>query len=147
MTKQVTIKMQICNVCSDQTPKYRCPACKIRYCSLVCYKKHKETCLPSKPKATQDLQRTEDNEKPWTVEDLLDEEDHTDKVSLERLQLLGKSEKLRDLLYNPHLRQLISAIDIADDKAKAMKAAMQEPLFIEFSDQCLKLVENDDEMC
>lgn len=26
-----------------------------------------------------------------------------------------------------------------------MKAAMQEPLFVEFSDQCLKIVENETE--
>uniref|UniRef100_UPI003AAE0343 zinc finger HIT domain-containing protein 3 isoform X3 n=1 Tax=Centroberyx gerrardi TaxID=166262 RepID=UPI003AAE0343 len=89
--------MQICNVCSDQTPKYRCPACKIRYCSLGCYKRHK-----------------------------------------------GQSEGLKDLLCNPHLRQLLRSIDNADSKQDAMKAAMQEPLFVEFSDQCLKIVENEE---
>ncbi|XP_062341364.1 zinc finger HIT domain-containing protein 3 isoform X2 [Osmerus eperlanus] len=139
--------MQICNVCSDKTPKYRCPACKIRYCSLVCYKKHKDTCLPSKPpvqEPTPDLQRSSNNEQPWTVEDLLADDEKTDKVPLERLKLLGKSEELKDLLRNPHLRQLIQEIDAADSKGDAMKAAMQEPLFVEFSDQCLKVVENNE---
>ncbi|XP_046876739.1 zinc finger HIT domain-containing protein 3 isoform X2 [Hypomesus transpacificus] len=139
--------MQICNVCSDQTPKYRCPACKIRYCSLVCYKKHKDTCLPSKPtvqEPTPDLQRSSNNEQPWTVEDLLADDEETDKVPLERLKLLGKSEELKDLLRNPHLCQLLQEIDAADRKGDAMKAAMQEPLFVEFSDQCLKIVENNE---
>lgn len=55
----------------------------------------------------------------------------------------GESKELRDLLCNPHLRQLLHSIDNADNKYNAMKAAMQEPLFVEFSDQCLKIVENE----
>uniref|UniRef100_A0AAQ5YUU8 Zinc finger HIT domain-containing protein 3 n=1 Tax=Amphiprion ocellaris TaxID=80972 RepID=A0AAQ5YUU8_AMPOC len=123
--------MQVCNVCSEQTPKYRCPACKIRYCSLGCYKKHKA--LFSSLFA-----------ESWSVDDLLHEDDIIDKVPLQRLQLLGQSKELRDLLCNPHLRQLLRSIDSADSKGDAMKAAMQEPLFVEFSDQCLKIVENEE---
>lgn len=57
----------------------------------------------------------------------------------------GESEKLRDLLRNPHLRQLMRSIDTADRKDGAMKAAMQEPLFVELADQCLKVVGNEEE--
>uniref|UniRef100_A0A3Q0RX36 Zinc finger HIT domain-containing protein 3 n=1 Tax=Amphilophus citrinellus TaxID=61819 RepID=A0A3Q0RX36_AMPCI len=118
--------MQLCNVCSEQTPKYRCPACKIRYCSLGCYKRHKGK-----------------EAWPWSVEGLLREDDVTDKVPLQRLQMLGQSKELKDLLCNPHLRQLLHSIDSADSKEDAMKTAMQEPLFVEFSDQCLKIVKNE----
>lgn len=55
----------------------------------------------------------------------------------------GQSKELKDLLCNPHLRQLLCSIDGAERKEDAMKSAMQEPLFMEFSDQCLKIVEND----
>ena len=55
----------------------------------------------------------------------------------------GQSKALRDLLCNPHLRQLLHSVDSAESKHDAMKAAMQEPLFVEFSDQCLKIVENE----
>uniref|UniRef100_A0A3B3ZXI8 Zinc finger HIT domain-containing protein 3 n=1 Tax=Periophthalmus magnuspinnatus TaxID=409849 RepID=A0A3B3ZXI8_9GOBI len=115
--------MQLCSVCTEETPKYRCPACKIRHCSLICYKKHKD---------------------PWTVDDLLHEDDIIDKVSMDRLQLLGQSKELQELLCNPHLRQLLCSIDNAESKDHAMKAAMQEPLFVEFSDCCLKIVDQDD---
>ncbi|XP_071316446.1 zinc finger HIT domain-containing protein 3 [Trachinotus anak] len=136
--------MQICSVCSDQTPKYRCPVCKIRYCSLGCYKRHKDTCLPVE-QPTPSVPEVKDavSTEPWTVEDLLYEDDIIDKVPLQRLQLLGQSKELRDLLCNPHLRQLLRSVDSADHKDDAMKAAMQEPLFVEFSDQCLKIVENE----
>ncbi|KAK7925679.1 hypothetical protein WMY93_007989 [Mugilogobius chulae] len=94
----------------------------IRYCSLVCYKKHKDQ---------------------WTVDDFLHEDDIIDKVPVDRLQLLGQSKELRDLLLNPHLRQLLRSIDNGESKDQAMKAAMQEPLFVEFSDCCLKIVKED----
>lgn len=56
----------------------------------------------------------------------------------------GHSKELRDLLRNPHLRQLLKSVDSGVDKQQAMKAAMQEPLFAEFADQCLKIVENEE---
>lgn len=55
----------------------------------------------------------------------------------------GQSKELRDLLCNPHLRRLLRSVDSAESKAEAMKAAMQEPLFVEFSDQCLTIVEEE----
>ncbi|XP_068585552.1 zinc finger HIT domain-containing protein 3 [Cebidichthys violaceus] len=137
-------RMQICSVCSEHTPKYKCPACKIRYCSLGCYKRHKDTCLPVEQPAPIDPEATDSfNTEMWTVEDLLHEEDIIDKTPLQRLKLLGQSKELQDLLCNPHLRQLLRSIDGADSKDDAMKAAMQEPLFVEFSDWCLKTVENE----
>ncbi|XP_078480787.1 LOW QUALITY PROTEIN: zinc finger HIT domain-containing protein 3-like [Lampetra planeri] len=136
--------MQICNVCSESTSKYKCPACRVRYCSLQCYKTHKETCLPVKPAPTVPEARDASLTEPWGVEDLLHEEDIIDKVALHRLQMLGHSKELRDLLRNPHLRQLLKSVDSSVDKQQAMKAAMQEPLFAEFSDQCLKIVENEE---
>ncbi|XP_026184456.1 zinc finger HIT domain-containing protein 3 [Mastacembelus armatus] len=136
--------MQLCNVCNEETPKYRCPACKIRYCSLGCYKRHKDTCLPAEqPTPSVPEAKNGVSSEPWTVDDLLHEDDIIDKVPLDRLQLLGQSKELRDLLCNPHLRQLLCSIDSADSKDSEMKAAMQEPLFVEFSDQCLKIVENE----
>ncbi|XP_056253126.1 zinc finger HIT domain-containing protein 3 isoform X1 [Seriola aureovittata] len=113
-------------------------------CSLGCYKLHKDTCLPVEQTAPSVPEVKEAvSAEPWSVEDLLHEEDIIDKVPVQRLQLLGQSKELRDLLCNRHLRQLLRSIDCAASKDDAMKAAMQEPLFVEFSDQCLKIVENE----
>ncbi|NP_956567.1 zinc finger HIT domain-containing protein 3 [Danio rerio] len=137
--------MQLCGVCSELVPKYRCPACRIRYCSVSCFKRHKEddSCDPVKESdpASSKPAAVSNAEEPWTVEDLLDEDSQTDKVPLQRLQQLGDSEALKGLLRNPHLRQLMMSVDSAENKAKAMKDAMQEPLFVEFADQCLKIIE------
>lgn len=138
--------MQLCSVCTEQTPKYKCPACKIRYCSLVCYKKHKDACLPGQPPTPKVSEsKPTISTDPWSVEDLLHEDDLIDKVPMDKLQLLGQSKELQDLLCNPHLRQLLRSIDGAESKEDAMKAAMQEPLFVEFSDCCLKTVNDHEE--
>ncbi|XP_006884394.1 PREDICTED: zinc finger HIT domain-containing protein 3 isoform X2 [Elephantulus edwardii] len=86
-------KTTICVVCLGK-PKYRCPGCRVPYCSVSCFRNHK-----------------------------------------------GDSVHLRNLLLNPHLRELMVNLDQGNDKAKLMKAYMQEPLFVEFADCCLRIVE------
>ncbi|NWR52361.1 ZNHI3 protein, partial [Regulus satrapa] len=76
-----------------------------------------------------------------TPEDILGEEDEQDRVSPQKLELLGESQELRALLLNPHLRQLLLTLDQARDKSSLMRKFMQEPLFVEFADCCLSIVE------
>src|SRR5687768_6054682 len=33
----------ICAVCNAQASKYRCPKCRVRYCSVQCFQDHKNT--------------------------------------------------------------------------------------------------------
>ncbi|KAF2093210.1 hypothetical protein NA57DRAFT_81548 [Rhizodiscina lignyota] len=33
----------ICGICKAHPPKYKCPTCKLPYCSIACYKNHKAT--------------------------------------------------------------------------------------------------------
>jgi len=50
-------------------------------------------------------------------------------------------QELRNLLHNPHLRSLLQQIDVAMNAQSTMMAAMQEPLFVEFANACLQVVE------
>ncbi|NXD14906.1 ZNHI3 protein, partial [Nothocercus nigrocapillus] len=77
----------------------------------------------------------------WSVSDILTEDDEQDRVPLQKLELLGDSEELRGLLLNPHLQRLLLTIDQAEEKSSLMKKYMQEPLFVEFADCCLRIVE------
>lgn len=45
------------------------------------------------------------------------------------------------MLLNPHLRQLLLTLDRAQDKSSLLRKLMQEPLFVEFADCCLSIVE------
>ncbi|KAM9440880.1 zinc finger HIT domain-containing protein 3 isoform 2-T2 [Clarias gariepinus] len=139
--------MQRCVVCSEQISKYRCPVCRIRYCSVGCFKKHKgdDSCQPvqdaAPPAPAPCLDSCSSGAEPWMVDDLLDEDSQSDRVPVQQLQLLGESKDLKTLLQNPHLRNLMLSVYSARDKDKAMKNAMQEPLFVELANQCLQIVE------
>uniref|UniRef100_A0A4X2KVY7 HIT-type domain-containing protein n=1 Tax=Vombatus ursinus TaxID=29139 RepID=A0A4X2KVY7_VOMUR len=84
-----------CSVC-EEVPKYRCPACRVPYCSVPCYKKHKEQCKPSLVVKNGDsdthLVKTkilEDKGNDWSVADILDSDDEKDRVSIRKLKDLG----------------------------------------------------------
>ncbi|XP_053131288.1 zinc finger HIT domain-containing protein 3 [Hemicordylus capensis] len=116
-----------CVVCAqgNAAAKYRCPRCRARYCSVACCKKHKGS--------------------SWTVEDILTEEEEGDQVPLQKLQLLRESEELKGILLNPHLRQQLLTVDQAEDKSSLLRKYMQEPLFVEFADCCLRVLEPPEE--
>ncbi|XP_005056676.1 PREDICTED: zinc finger HIT domain-containing protein 3 [Ficedula albicollis] len=127
--------------------RYRCPRCGSAYCSVPCCRTHRERCAPE---PRQQPQREAAGQVPppdpahgpgTSLRDILGEEDEQDRVPPEKLQLLGESEELRDLLLNPHLQQLLLTIDQAQDKSSLMRRFMQEPLFVEFADCCLSIVE------
>ncbi|NXN97916.1 ZNHI3 protein, partial [Rhinopomastus cyanomelas] len=119
-------------------------------CSVPCCKSHQERCAPE-PRQEQvavgqagpggNSRSGQSAGRSWSVEDILTGEDEQDRVALQRLKLLGESEELRDLLLNPHLRQLLLTLDQAEDKSSLLKKYMQEPLFVEFADCCLGIVE------
>ncbi|KAM9598069.1 zinc finger HIT domain-containing protein 3 [Trichechus inunguis] len=138
----------VCVVCLEK-PKYRCPACRVPYCSVTCFRKHKEQCNPEthpvkKKSSSLPIKTTkpvEDKDDESSIADFLNSDEEEDRVSLQNLKNLGDSAPLRSLLLNPHLRQLMVSLDQGDDKAKLMRAYMQEPLFVEFADCCLRIVE------
>ncbi|KAG5203783.1 hypothetical protein JEQ12_003366 [Ovis aries] len=140
----------VCVVCLEK-PKYRCPACRVPYCSLPCFRKHKEQCKPAAGPVekkirsaliakTQKPVENEDDDDD-SVADFLNSDEEEDRVSLQNLKNLGESAALRSLLLNPHLRRLMVDLDQAGDKAELMRACMREPLFVEFADCCLRIVE------
>lgn len=51
---------------------------------------------------------------------------------------------MKKLLTNKHLQDLLQTIDQSEDPEKIMQKAMQEPLFVEFADACLKVVDTND---
>lgn len=38
-------EVPLCLVCRCAEGRYRCPKCKVTYCSIACYKKHSENCV------------------------------------------------------------------------------------------------------
>ncbi|XP_040277342.1 zinc finger HIT domain-containing protein 3 isoform X2 [Bufo bufo] len=76
-----------CCTCSAESARYRCPRCRLQYCSVVCCKKHKETCLPKEEKEA--LSSSSFPDVMSTRGDLTGENDESDAISLQKLLLLG----------------------------------------------------------
>ena len=45
------------------------------------------------------------------------------------------------MLGNPHLQRMLRHMDNSERAEKDLEAAMKEPIFTEFVDQCLEIVE------
>lgn len=55
--------------------------------------------------------------------------------------ILENSDEVKNLLTNPHLRDLLVTIDQAENAEQIMQKAMLEAIFVEFADACIKAVE------
>lgn len=133
-------------------------------CSFECFKKHKDvdcTSVNANETTDQNKETTKPRILQFTTEDTVDLGklaqlgdcqanmiyENCDEMKIFFLIFLYStehSEPLKNLLQNKHLRDFIRAVDSSDNAWKAMRFAMLEPLFIEFADECLKIVEPDE---
>ncbi|CAH0585619.1 unnamed protein product [Chrysodeixis includens] len=120
----------------NQESKYKCPVCRQPYCSVFCYKEHKK--IPCTPPPS--------SPKPPTTNDKVIEYDYPteDTVPIEKLKLLEQSADVKICLENPHVREILELLDKSPYPAKLMKEYMQEPIFTEFVDACLAVVQPPD---
>ena len=127
--------MTLCGVCELEEKKYCCPRCSILYCSLPCFKQHK-----AGPDCIAEEEEKVDFKVDVEAEPVGYQFTTVDTVPIEKLQLLEKSEKLQQLLANPHLKTFLTKLDGSEDKGRLMRKAMREPLFVEFVDCCLETI-------
>ena len=109
-------KMPTCAICVEAQSKYKCPTCRILYCSLSCYKKHKEVkCadVESKPLTPQP---PPDNTLP-----LVDPEWKLSRMQLDRLQ---RSKRVREAIRDTRLQELIKTIDGSDDRVARLEETL-----------------------
>jgi len=130
-----------CEVCKDAESKYKCPSCLTPYCSLACYKKHKE--IPcTKPDLNGSKSEVRVDEEPATVaED--DESNHRLKRS--QLEAVAASEEVLKMLRDRELQELISKIDSSSNSKAELERAMEGPAFREFTDKLLSIVNPADD--
>ena len=135
--------IEVCQVCRREEKKYKCPVCVAPYCSLACYKSHKEVCQTG----GSELQHCLDTGAPGLISQSDFDFAHlfptANTVPQDKLQLLDKSDKLKEILTNPNLREFLLFLDSSEDKAMLMRKAMREPIFLEFVDVCLDTLDPD----
>ncbi|KAK4582668.1 hypothetical protein RGQ29_025748 [Quercus rubra] len=137
-----------CEVCNEALSKYKCPSCLVPYCSLVCFKKHKEipcakpvsseeksriSGLPLMSQVTGDLSPVPESlvERPLTAEQPGD--------VLQKLQLeaIASSSEIRDALKDGNLQKLIYNIDGSPDAENELDKAMGAEVFRTFTEKIL----------
>ncbi|XP_002026688.2 zinc finger HIT domain-containing protein 3 [Drosophila persimilis] len=151
--KQQSCRME-CAICAQAPRKYKCNKCMAPYCSVKCYKVHVDSMECTTAQQAASL-KNEDSQNIVEEEPTLHAPfPSDDTVPPEKLQELNTCGPLRQLLNNPHLRGLLKQIDVAHNVHLAMTAAMHEPLFLEFADACMQVVEpmslaerNEYELC
>ncbi|XP_038209673.1 zinc finger HIT domain-containing protein 3 [Zerene cesonia] len=112
-------------------PKYKCPTCRQPYCSVNCCKRHKESsCSP--PSIPEETQKETIPNYEFPTEDT---------VPVDKLKLLEESTDLKKCLENPHVREILEELDKSPQPDILMKKYMQEPIFTEFVDACLNVVQ------
>ena len=131
-------------------------------CSVPCYKVHKEACSSQEKKRKEERGEDESAASPpkrkrskKDLPSLIFVDDEEEKiVPKERLERLERSEELKRVLRNPHLRNFLSHLNSTHNPSGFMQYAMQEPIFVEFADACLKAIhpelqgeEESDEAC
>ncbi|XP_037778832.1 zinc finger HIT domain-containing protein 3-like [Penaeus monodon] len=128
----------VCQVCTKATSKYKCPGCLLKYCSVICFRSHKEgKCEPAQPEPTVTLEI--DTKGNISSQNVLFPTDDT--VLPETLEKLRCSRRLQAVLRNPHLREILREVDSASNTEVHIARAMREPIFTEFADICLSIVE------
>eukprot|EP00753_Platysulcus_tardus_P003246 PLAT1233.1.p2 GENE.PLAT1233.1~~PLAT1233.1.p2 ORF type:complete len:172 (-),score=59.50 PLAT1233.1:19-534(-) len=127
-----------CAICQAAPPKYRCPRCRIRYCSLPCYRTHVEGGCAASAVAAVDAAaerrraasaaaaaaaaataaatagpdgEPDDDEEDW-------------RLSSEQIAAVAGDAMLASALRDSRLQKLIRSIDGAEDRAAALQAAL-----------------------
>ncbi|KAJ8749503.1 hypothetical protein K2173_025698 [Erythroxylum novogranatense] len=122
-----------CQVCNEAQSKYKCPSCVIPYCSLVCFKKHKETPCS---KAVSAGEKPSVDPKPSVARPVTVDKGNEVLQQLE-LESIASSTEIRNALKNERLQKLIIGIDYSQDPETELDKAMELEEFRIFTDKIL----------
>ncbi|KAK3193289.1 hypothetical protein Dsin_024599 [Dipteronia sinensis] len=121
-----------CQVCNEAQSKYKCPSCLSPYCSLLCFKKHKETPC-AKPESNQEKSIVPE----LPVEKPLAAVEPSEVLQIVQLECIASSREIRDALKDESLQKLILEIDGSPDAENALDEAMELEVFRIFTDKIL----------
>ncbi|KAK7267508.1 hypothetical protein RIF29_20183 [Crotalaria pallida] len=124
-----------CQVCNVAQSKYKCPSCYVPYCSLACFKKHKESpCV----KPSSEAKQTEVSISPVLKPLIVDEPSLV--LQKSQLDAIASSSEIRDALNDKSLQELICRIDSSPNAENELDKAMAEEAFRLFTDKVLSTI-------
>ena len=146
-----------CVECEVSNAKYKCPKCRVPYCSVTCSRTHKSTCSGSEKelKQQQQQQLVPENEKeksssvfrspppPRRFE--TDSEDaYRHRLRREHFEKLALDPKVLKNLKSERLLETLRAIDRSEKGEAALENALLNSHFQEFATLVLDVVGNYD---
>ncbi|KFK29428.1 hypothetical protein AALP_AA7G133200 [Arabis alpina] len=156
---------QTCEICDKVVSKYKCPSCLIPYCSLACFKIHKETPC-AKPSSTEEKPAASPTKEVPVERSVLVEEanDGVEKTQLKanassanevqvarpinieeekyvvektQLEAIASYSEIREALKDEALKKLICSIDSSSNPIQELDEAMGGEAFRVFTDKIL----------
>lgn len=110
--------MQKCSVCDTESAPYKCPKCRLKYCSVNCCTEHKKLCSAITPSPAIDHNAVDNSatkkSSAYQSEDFI-------LLSEEQKEKLKSCSLLRNKLKSKRLWQDIRNVDISDDRQHALK--------------------------
>ncbi|XP_031371726.1 zinc finger HIT domain-containing protein 3-like [Punica granatum] len=125
-----------CQVCCQAPSKYKCPSCYLPYCSLACFKRHKEIpCAKPTPSVKKPMvDREEPKGRPLSVDD------PSEVVLQEQLKSVAACSEIRNAVTNEDLQRLIRKIESSEDAESELDKAMEGDVFRIFTDKILSAI-------
>lgn len=132
-----------CQVCDEAQSKYKCPNCFIPFCSLVCFKKHKEIpCGKPEPEPESEPVSKEKLapapalhvEKPIYVDE------PGEAVNQSQLDSIASSSEILEAIRNKELQKLIYNLDSSLDAENELDKAMEKEEFRILSEKILSII-------
>ncbi|CAN8076515.1 unnamed protein product [Agarophyton chilense] len=127
----------MCLVCNEQHAKYKCPTCRLPFCSVPCSKSHKQNCAPL-PLVTAPRLKVVDEQKAKRQQE--EESLPVDLLLLktEQLRSLENDREVQRKLRDDRLLEILQHIDSSSNRVKTLEMRMKDPAFLEFCDDVLK---------
>jgi hypothetical protein len=125
--------MATCFVCEVEASKYRCPSCKtVRYCSVACYKRHKEGCTgPSSTEANGDTRDSKESllsvspaachKRKRDVEAADSEEEEKYKLTDEAYERVVNDPKFKKYFLDKRFQKVVREIDCAPNRRQKLQ--------------------------
>lgn len=144
-----------CSVCNEGEAKYRCPACRTRYCSLQCFKHHKEAaeCAPADasraapasaaiavPTSGAQAPSQQAVTAPLVCDAELGDDEPLAALTSEQLDRLRRADAVRHAVADTRLQAVLKSIDSAPDRIAALHREMQDPRLCEVIDTMMDAI-------
>jgi hypothetical protein len=144
-------KEKECSVCAKAASSYKCAHCRTPYCSVTCYKAHKDICSKvghvavHKPELEGARGSSDSAGLGGTVTATRGRDAGAIILHESQLAALDKDPELQKLLRSERLRAHIQAVDAAPDRARALKRLrLSHPDFDGFVAKTVSVVSSRD---